>query len=399
MTKALKRNIKLEYLQLGLRNFNVLHGVWLIYLGIKGFSAIDIGIFESVFHISSISFEIPSGMLADLIGRKFSRVISIILYILYIIILFSSTNYAFMVLAFIFCGASYAFESGSGEALLYDTLIELKEEETYMKINGNREIIFQLSSSIALFIGGYIAIVSYNINFLIVLIAFVTALMPILLMKEKRRKSTKKSESFKLKMYNHFIKSTNIALKDKNLLFLLITGALLAAPVTTLFFYFQIYFTDQLLISENYIGILLALHSIAGAIGGYFAFRLEKKYGEKLLLYIVPIFLVISFWMIQVNSFVYFPFIILGFLDSVFYITLLDYINRIVPSEERATVLSFNSLVFSIIMIIIFPVVGYLAETFSFQFSFMILAILVSIFYICLLLVLKKTNPIIKKEA
>ena len=38
--------------------------------GRRGFSLVQVGFAEAVFHIASLIFEIPSGMLADIYGRK-----------------------------------------------------------------------------------------------------------------------------------------------------------------------------------------------------------------------------------------------------------------------------------------------------------------------------------------
>ncbi len=397
MMNRYKLNIKLDYLQLTLRSLNVTQGIWLVYLYNKGFSIFEVGIFEAIFHISSMAMEIPTGILGDLLGRKFSRILGIISYLIYVIIIIYSNNVLSMVLAFIFCGTSYALESGSGEALIYDSLKMTNDEEKYVKINGYREIIFQVTSSIALVVGGYIALVSYNLNFWIVFIAFVTALIPISLMKETLIKRSVKDVNIGNLVNEHFVISSKLVFRDKNLLFLIIIGALMAAPVTSLFFYFQIH-----LIELNYsifvIGILLAVHSVFGAVGGYFADKLERKFKEKLILYVVPIFIVISFWLIQIDLLVFLPFILLGLFDSVFYIVLSDYINRIVPSEQRATVLSFNSFAFSIIMILVFPLLGMVGDIVNLKFSFLILAILVTVFYISLLIYLRKSRIDISKK-
>ena len=200
-----KKNIKLEYIQLMLRSFNVTNVIWLIYLLNKGFSPFEIGIFESLFHLASISMEIPSGMFADLVGRKISRVIGLFLYLLYIILIVFGTNVLTIGFAFIICGASYAFESGSGEALIYDSLLKTGDQNKYMKITGNREIVFQLSSTVALLIGGYIALVRYELNFLVVFIAFTLALIPIFLMKETKPNTGENRPKFSRLMYEHFI--------------------------------------------------------------------------------------------------------------------------------------------------------------------------------------------------
>lgn len=387
--KSYKKNIVLDYIQLGFRSFNVTNVIWLLYLLGKGFSPLDIGIFESIFHISSLIVEIPSGVVADVVGRKKSRIIGVLLYLIYIIVILYSNNFFMVSLAFVLCGASYAFESGSGEALIYDSLKLINEEDKFIKISGNREIIFQLSSTIALFIGGYLALVNYEFNYIVVFFAFVMALIPILLMSETQPKKHENYEVSLGKMNDLFKKSTLKVFESKSIVFLIVLGAFLAAPVTSLFFYFQIYLSDSLSYSENIIGILLAGHSLAGAIGGYYAAKLEKKYQEKLLLYIVPLFMVLSFWLVQVDLIVFVPFVLLGFLDSLLFVVISDYINRIIPSENRATILSFSSFSFSVIMIVIFPIIGAIASYSTFKLSFLFLAIMLTIVYITLIIFLR----------
>lgn len=384
-----KRNIKLDYFHTVFRNFNVTQGIWLLFLVSKGFTIIEIGIFEGIFHLASLSMEIPSGIIADLFGRKTSRVLGIVSYLAYVLIMIYSTNVVFIAVSFIFCGMSYAFESGSGEALLYDSLLLTGDEEKFLKISGIKEVLFQASTSIALLIGGYLAIIKYELNFWIVLIVFVVALIPILLMEETIQKSDRKYRSIRELMNEHFLDSTKYVLSDKKLTFLILTGAMMAAPVTTLFLYFQIYL-GELNYSLGMIGILLGVHSIFGALGGYFAEKLERKYNERLILFLVPIFIVISFWMIQFDYIIFLPFVLLGFLDSIFYIVLGYYINKLVPSDKRATVLSFNSFGFSIIMIILFPIIGLIGHYVSLRVSFFVLSMIVLAFYILLLIMLRK---------
>ncbi|QMS84481.1 MFS transporter [Candidatus Xianfuyuplasma coldseepsis] len=363
----------------------------MIYLAqAKSFDLWQLGIFESVFHISSISSEVPTGMIGDLLGRKVSRLLGILFYIIYLIIILFSSNFWIIGIGFVICGISYTFESGSGDALIYDTLIELNEQDKYMKVQGIKEIIFQLSSSIALPIGGMIAIIAYNLNFEIMIIVFVVASIPILLMKEIPLNVEYEHKRFTTKMYEHFVKSTKTVFSSTRLVFLLSIGALLAAPITTLFFYLQNFYIDNYSIFT--IGIILGASSIMGIIGGYSAHIIERKYKEKLVLYIVPIFIVILLWLILFEEISYIPFILLGFFDSIFYVVLSDYINRITPSSQRATILSFNNMAFSLVMIIVFPLVGIISEFSTLMTGFAVLAGLATLAYLSLLFLLSKID-------
>lgn len=393
-----KKNITLDYIFTFITNFNLTSGIWIAYLGIiKGFTLTEIGIAEGIFHISSLTTEIPTGMFADLYGRKASRVLSILIYLSYLVIMLFSTNFYIIMIGLFFCGVAYTFESGSGEALVYDSLIEMKSEDRYKKVLGNKEVIIQIAGGLALLVGGYLATIKYEYDFYFMIIIMLIGLIPLLLMKETPNQNTKSTQSFAERFKEHFTDSFKVVLQDKRLLFLIIAGAVLAAPVTTLFFYFQVYL-PELEYSMTLVGILLAAHAAFGALGGYFAFEIEKKYKEKLVLYIIPLLMIVSIFLIQFDTIIFIPFVILGFLDSLFYVILGDYVNKLVPSSKRATIISFNSFSFSVIMIILFPLVGYIGDIYSLKTSFFVLGIIVVIFYIILLIVLRNSKEITDKN-
>ncbi len=386
-----KKNINLEYFHTFLRNVNLSNGIWLLFLAFKGFSLFQIGIFETVFHLTSLTMEVPTGIIADLYGRKFSRTLGILSYFIYIVLMILSSNFILIAFAFFFCGLSYTFESGSGEALVYDSLIALKKEDNYMKVNGNKEVLFQLASSVSLFVGGYIAMISFNLTFEVTALFYLLALIVILLMRETPLAKRKKQHSFKAMMIDHYVKSTKVVFHNKRLLFLIIICEMMAAPIAVLFMYLQNYLN---LLGYSYftIGLLLGLHSLLAAFGGVLAYKLEKKYQERKILIVVPLLMTISFWLILVDQIIYLPFILLGFLDSIFYVVLTGYINKLIPSETRATALSFSGLMFSVIMILIFPIVGLIGDNYSLKTSFFVLAIVMSIFYLFLLNILRKKH-------
>jgi len=58
-------------------------------------------------------------------------------------------------------------------------------------------------------------------------------------------------------------------------------------------------------------------------------------------------------------------FLIIGMFDSITYVVYFDYVNRLIPSAKRATLLSFSSMIFSFFMIIIFPVFGWIWDHFA----------------------------------
>ena len=390
-----KKNILLDYMHTLFRSLNVTQGIWLIYLFNRGFSYFEIALFEGVFHITSLLFEIPTGVIADVLGRKTSRILGILSYFVYIAIILNSQSFGMIALGFVFCGLSYVFESGAAEAIVYDSLIEMNQEDKYMEVNGVKEAIFQISGFVALFVSGAIFDLNGAYNFYLTAFFFVIALIMIVSMREVPVER-KEKKTVKEQLYNQFVVSSVTVMKNKRLFLLIIIGALMTAPITTIFFFLQNYF-DFNGVPITVITMYIGLHAGASAIGGIFAYKLEKRYGETKILYVIPLLMAISFWLILIDKIILIPFILLGVWDSIFYVVLIDYINKMVSSEERATVLSFFGMSFSVVMIIVFTLIGYIINVVGFGVAFTVLAGIVTLFYLVLVIVVKG-NHLIKEE-
>ena len=50
--------------------FQIAAASWVALLALRGFSLLQIGMLESIFHIVSLCFELPSGVVADVFGEK-----------------------------------------------------------------------------------------------------------------------------------------------------------------------------------------------------------------------------------------------------------------------------------------------------------------------------------------
>src|SRR5688500_10716321 len=55
-----------------LSEFGLTQGIWILYLQDRGYSLGQIGLAESVFHLAPLTLELPTGSLADVVGRKWS---------------------------------------------------------------------------------------------------------------------------------------------------------------------------------------------------------------------------------------------------------------------------------------------------------------------------------------
>jgi MFS family permease len=67
-----------------------------------------------------------------------------------------------------------------------------------------------------------------------------------------------------------------------------------------------------------------------------------------------------------------------------------DYINRLLPSERRATLLSFSNMVFSFFMIFLFPAFGLIGEHFDLETAFTVTAMIATVLAVINLVILKR---------
>ncbi len=320
--------------------------------------------------------ETPTGAIADIFGRKTSRILGRLFIIAYTLIMLFGTSFTHFFIAFIVCAIGWNLESGAGDALVYDSLIETGQESSYMKVNGYMEVTYQVATALALAIGGWIAMQSYDLLFSGQVIIILAAVAVATLFKET--KVGRNHDRIKLgvvhTLKHQYIDSYKAIRSNKRLLYLIVLLNALGVFTTTTFFYMQIY-CNRNGIQESYMGLIFAMSSVLGALGGFFAHKIEQKVKERGLLISLPIAFMLVMWGMINFSTAIFAFLIIGFLDSLLYVVYSDYINKLIDSDKRATLLSFSSMVFSFFMLFVFPIFGWLGETISIAAAFTGMAI------------------------
>lgn len=118
----LRRQLLGLYLISAIGSFQMAGAAWVALLVQRGFSLWQIGLMESVFHIVSLLFEIPSGAVADVLGRKRAMVLSRLMSLGSTALMIFSESFWTVTLAIAVNALSYNFVSGTKEALAYDSL-------------------------------------------------------------------------------------------------------------------------------------------------------------------------------------------------------------------------------------------------------------------------------------
>ncbi len=377
MNHNLKRNISTGYIYNFFLQLNITSAIWVLFLAFKGMSLVEIGILESIYHITGLFLELPSGALADLRGRKFCVILGRAVNVLSCILMITSSSFWGFAISFILSSAAMNLNSGAAEALIFDSLKELGEEEKYKKIWGQLAFVMSISQGIAVLLGGILADINFLYAYIFGTIVQMAALFISFNFNEptiNAHKAYKQAKKEKM-LINQLITSINVLRLRKNVFYTIMFSALMGSLQTTVFFYSQQYFSDMGY-TKTMIAIICAAGSLMEAFSSKYAYRIEDWLnfkGSILIISTLNILVLAGLSLFKKYSVIFY---ILTFVTGGLAFTIFsNYINMRIPSEHRATILSFDSLSFSIFMICIFPLFGVAAEHIGFTVTFAITAI------------------------
>lgn len=375
MNINLKRNISVSYLYNFLLQLNITSAIWVLYLAFKGMSLVEIGILESIYHIAGLVFELPSGAIADLYGKKFCIVLGRILEVISCVFMITSNGFWGFALAFILSSTAMSLHSGAAEALVYDSLKGLGEEDQYKKIWGELAFVMSIGQGIAVLLGGILADVKFLYAYILGLIIQIVAVVIGSSFKEPPTHNNKEKQEKNL-LVSQLLTSIKVLEKRKVVFYLILFSALVGSLQTTVFFYGQKYFSDMSY-SKTVIAIICALSSFIEAISSKYAYQFEKLLKIKGCLISIGVINILALLgLASMKDLAILFFMLTSVTSGLGFTIFSDYINARIPSEYRATILSVDSLCFSMFMICIFPLVGLLAEKIGLSITFGMIAVL-----------------------
>jgi len=127
-----------------------------LYQQTRGLNLLQVSSIWSIIVGTIFLAEVPTGILADKIGRKWSVVTALFLQTIGEFMYFFAKDYFSFVIIAIVAGIGYAFLSGASEALVYDSLPEKNREQKMKKSMGLVGGAYQLAFFVAPIVGGLI---------------------------------------------------------------------------------------------------------------------------------------------------------------------------------------------------------------------------------------------------
>jgi MFS family permease len=384
--KPQPQQIQKTYLLLMLFNTLAASFIWginTLFLLDAGLSNLEAFAANAFFTVGQVIFEIPTGIIADTLGRRASYLLGTLTLaastLLYLWAWQAHADFLVWAVTSILLGLGFTFFSGATEAWLVDAL-------NFTGFKGSLESVFakgQIISGIAMLIGavggGLIAQVS-NLGVPYILRAVIlgaTFIIAFLLMKDLG--FTPKRSKHPLKDMKAILNtSIDLGLKNPS-----VRWVMLAAPFSTGVSFYAFYAMQPYLLKlygdEHAYGIAgLAAAIVAGAqiLGGFAVPYIRKLFTRRtsiLATGVIVSAILLTILGLTSNFWVAVALLVLwGLTAAAVGPVRQAYLNGLIPSSQRATVLSFDSLIGSSGGVVVQPVLGKVADVWNYPLSYVV---------------------------
>ena len=357
---SINRQLGLLYISNFMFNISIAGAAWVLLLVSDGYSLVRVGFAETVFHITSLIAEIPSGMFADVFGRKKSLILSCVMSMLSALVRGFVPGFAAVCVSIGFSALSYNFISGSDSAIAYDTLLEAGQTDRYDRYISTQTAVYRISNGIATLFAGA-AVIMGNRNAQILSLAISAVNMVFLLFLRENKVILKKAGDSLGKRIKDVYKGSFSFLKgNKKVAGLIFRNALVGGIDVLLLFFLQAKL-PMTGIPDWTLGPLLFIMSMGGILGALAARKVKKVTLGKLFIFCITLALLglisefTGVWYLMTAGGFF-----TAFADDLIQIRSDIALNRMVPAEQRATLISVNSFCFSVLMIFMSPLAGFI---------------------------------------
>src|SRR3989338_2201573 len=343
----------------------------------NGLSISQIMILQAFASLIIVGIEIPSGYFADRIGRKQALLLGSILGFLGALAYAFSFNFWGFLFAELFVSLGMGFISGADSALLYDSLAEIKKTELYKATQGKLSAVSNFAEGIASIIGGLLALISLRTPFFAEATVVFFSIFVALSLHEPKHYIAEIPESHWRKVWN----AVKYVLSDHKKIRNLMWYAAFMSTATLTFVWLAQPYWKLIGIPLVLFGILWAILQFIVCYFSLISHKIEKIFGRDNLLVYFVLLLTIGYVLIGVFQavwavgFVVIFYIVRGIQDPL----LKTYINELIPSQMRATILSVKSFLGRIVFSVVGPFIGWLADVYTLSQAFLFSA---AIFFI-----------------
>ena len=333
--------------------------IWVPFLLERGFSLPQVGLIEAVLHVGMLGAQIPTGALADTLGRRRMLVAAGFFTAVAQLGWVYAPGLVGVCCAALVAGVSFALVMGSDEAYLFDALAHDDAEAHFPRMLGGLWAVFQFAAAISFVIGGYVAdSISRELAFSMTAVCALVASAVALRLPDDRRGH---SAAHGLRIARRAVVALRIW---PRLGVLTVAWSLLWATVTVWWLYMPA-LLEQRGASDIQLGVLMGGMMFVGAGCGWLGGQLPGRVPIATVVAVCGGLLVAGIALTPVSGALAVTAVVAalaGGLPDVIYAPLSTELQSNTSSEFRATTMSIAESGFSIQMLWLFPAAGILVD-------------------------------------
>lgn len=332
-------------------------------------SLTQIGFIISVYQISKLIFEVPSGVFSDKYGRKTCAYIGQVSLIAFLISTLITRSYNSFLLISIIRGISFAFLSGTADCIFSESILKCCPDKMdyYMGID---KILFYCSIGLSSIIGGFLARYSYATVFYFDIVIQIICFIFIFIFKETRMFNNNQIKEPK-ECFRFF---RGFDFLNYKVIYLILLPAILAICFLPYEDYYSVLLKSHN-ITENVIGFMFSCVMFSQSVFGICAQKINSKLGydfsvRKLPFIIVTLFIIMSIFQghILLSWLLY---VCCASLMSINNISYNSCLQKSIEDTNRGTILSLRSLLIAVTGMLISPLVGHFSDIYGFSTTFL----------------------------
>ncbi|MHA1753140.1 MAG: MFS transporter [Candidatus Helarchaeota archaeon] len=394
-----------------LKNLKFFEPYLLLILFNLGYNLFEIGILIMIIEATTYSFEIPSGILSDKFGKKRILQFCFIFYCIsfgfyYFGFNLLAANFLILIGASFFFGLGEAFRSGTHKAMIL-TWAEKEGYSEYITFVYGRTRSFSLIGEAISGVLSVIFILAIQLppNGTIFLITIIPYIIDFILITSypKYMNEHKKYKERKLKEFINGIKNLKIVFSNKKLNRALLSSTIYDSifkvikdyiqPIMKLYFGMVILFfilnptTEQIdFYTSVILGFLYTIFYLISSFASKYAYKFNYKIKNTKRsmdilfdLFGIALLLIGIFSLSNLIIMVIITYLIVYILFNVRRPIIIDYLSSVMEKDQRASILSIESLIKSIFTFIFAPLFGFFADYTSIPILFISLFICIII--------------------
>lgn len=376
--RLFERNIRLHYIISALMWGRFFVPVLALFYIASQVPLDQFAIIMSVFALATLIFEIPSGVLADILGKKKTLLISRSLYVIEIILIAFFNGFWVFLIAKIISGIGVSLSSGTTDALLYDSLKRLGKEKDYKKISGKTKTITNISMAVVFIIGAFM----FSLNSKLPAYCSLPLIFIGFLLTFGITEPYKNTKNFTITNYNkHFWSSLREFFSQKKLIYFALYSFIIGSVISITLSLSAAYL-DQIMIPVAFIGMVNFVSSLISAYSSKKADDIERKIGSVKSLFLIQFLILLSVLLIalMIKGYGILFLFIISFASGLYAVIISDYLNQNLNSENRTTMISINNFFENLGVFILFPIIGLYSKSVGLGATYMLFGVFISMY-------------------